>query len=119
MAVYAGLGDCTDPVVAVAESDLESADRRVLAMLAAKGIDASLVVSAAGLALLRDYAVQVATALAAQRGAVEPDSPLWKKRDAARDAAKEWAALIDRESLGLAAAGTGTAGYASIPLGRA
>lgn len=119
MAIYANLSDCTDPIVTVDEADLESADRAVEAILRGKGIDPAAVVEAGALAMLADLAATLAMARAANRRAVESDSPLWPKADSYRRAANEIAARLDRESLGLAAAGSGSAGYGPIPVGRA
>ena len=119
MALYAQLTDCTEPVVVVEESDLEAADRLIGALLRNKGIDPAQVTDLAGLALLRDLAVSYATADAAMRGAADGgDSVMWAKHKAYTQRAQALAMRVDRESLGLAAAGSGSAGYASIPLGR-
>jgi hypothetical protein len=120
MATYAGLADCTDPVVTVEESDLEAADRMVAALLRNKGIPPASVTDADGLGLLRDFAVAEATANAARRQAVEgdPNSGMWAKYAAYTKHAVAVGQRIDRESLGLAAAGSGSAGYAAISLGR-
>ena len=120
MGVYAGLTDCTDPVAVVEEQDLEAADRTVLALLRNKGIDPTRVTDAEGLELLRDLAVADATAGAARRLAVEGagDSVMWSKHKFWTAHAIALGARINRESLGLAAAGSGASGYGSIPLGR-
>lgn len=120
MAIYVGLTDCTDPVVSVEETDLEAADRTVLALLRNKGIDPSLLVDTDGLALIRDFAAAEATANAARRQAVEGagDSVMWAKHAAYTKWAVALGQRIDRESLGLAAVGAGSAGYASIPVRR-
>ena len=119
MARYAELFDCTDPVVTVEEADLERADGLVARLCTAKGIDPlDTGISAAGLVLLRDLAVAEAIAAAARRGAVEGDSPLWAKHKAWQAEAIRLGQQVDRETLGLAAAGSGSAGYGSITLGR-
>ena len=120
MAIYAELTDCTDPVVTVEETDLDAADRTVLALLRNKGIDPTLVVDADGLALLCDLAVAEATANAARRQAVEgtSDSAMWAKHAAYTKQSMVLSQRIDRESLGLAAVVSGSAGYGSIPVGR-
>ena len=123
MALYAQLTDCTEPVVVVEESDLEAADRLIGALLRNKGIDPAQVTDLAGLALLRDLAVSYATADAAMRGAhdaeyAESNSVMWAKHKNYLLRAERLETRVDRESLGLAPAGSGSAGYASIPLGR-
>lgn len=121
MALYAGLADCTDPVAVVEDLDLEAADRTVLALLRNKGIDPRLVTDADGLALLRDLAVADATAGAARRLAVEgaAESVMWSKHKFWTAHAIALGQRVNRESLGLAVAGSGASGYGSIPLGRA
>jgi limonene-1,2-epoxide hydrolase len=119
MATYAELADCSDPVVVVEEGDLEAADRMIAAVLRNKGIDPVGVVDVDGLALLKDLAVSEAIRLAATRGAADGETVLWRKVDEYRRRAQELAMRVDRESLGLAASGSGSAGYASIPVGRA
>lgn len=119
MAVYAAVSDCTDPVVTVEESDLEAADRLIGALLRNKGIDPAEVVDPDGLALLTDLAVSYATADAAMRGAADSgETVMWSKHRSYTQRAQGLAMRVDRESLGLAAAGSGGAGYASIPVGR-
>jgi hypothetical protein len=120
MGIYAGLADCTDPVAVVEESDLDAADRTVLALLRNKGIDPTQIVGAEGLALLRDFAVADATASAARRLAVEGagDSVMWSKHKGYTQHALSLGQRINRESLGLALTGSGASGYGSIPLGR-
>ncbi|MBV5274453.1 MAG: hypothetical protein JZU52_12690 [Lamprocystis purpurea] len=118
MALYATVEDCRDPLVSVGEADLLAADRAVEALLRNLGIDPAAVVDAAGRALLQDLAVAEATATAATGAAVESDSPLWAKAAAYRAQAKVLAARCNREALGVAALGSGAAGYASITLGR-
>lgn len=115
---FAALSDCDDPVVVVEESDLLHADKIVLAILRNKGIDPDEVASAEGLDLLCALAVGEATARAAKRGAVEGDAALWKKYETYGKDARELSLRIDRESLGLAAMGSGAAGYGSIRIGR-
>lgn len=120
MARYCSLADCTDPVVRVDESDLDAADRRVLALLRGSlGVEPDDVTSQDGLDLLRDLASAEATAAAARRQAVEGDSGMWRKWEAYRSEAREAASRINRESLGIEAAGSGASGYTAIPLGRA
>lgn len=119
MAVYAAVSDCTDPVVVVEETDLESADRLIGALLRNKGIDPADVIDPDGLALLRDLAVSYATADAAMRGAADGgESVMWTKHRSYTQRAQGLAMRIDRESLGLSETGSGGAGYASIPVGR-
>ncbi len=121
MATYAGLGECTDPVVTVEESDLDAADVTVRRVLTNKGIDpADAGISADGLALLRALAIAEATAAAARRGAADggQDSAMWAKQRAYLAEAMRLTQSIDRESLGLAVVGSGAAGFGSIPLGR-
>ena len=123
MATWADLADCTDPVVVVEEAQLEQADIAIGAMLRRLGIgaDAETDMSADGLALLRRLAVQIGTAEAAtasmQSGG--QDDVMRAKADSYRRMAQETARLVDRESLGLAAAGSGAAGWGSITVGRA
>lgn len=118
MARWASIGDCYDPVVVVEEADLEAADRLVDAILSQQGIDPAEVTPPAGLALLRDLGAALATARAAMRGAVEVESPLWRKQQGWKEMADALAKRVDRESLGLAAPGSGLSGYGSIPVGR-
>lgn len=119
MGLYAGLADCTDPVVEVAESDLEAADRTLRALLRNKGIDPDAVTDTDGLALLKDLAVLEATATAARRGAADGgDTALWAKVKSYTAEAMRLAQRVDRESLGLATVGSGASGYGSIPVGR-
>lgn len=121
MAVYADLADCTDPVVIVEESDLESADRLVITLLRNRSVDPDDVTDADGLALLKDLAVAYATTDAARRGAhdAEQGSVMWAKHKSYRDRARDLSQMINRESLGIAATGSGASGYAAIPIGRA
>lgn len=117
--MYAGLADCIDPVVEVVESDLESADRIIAALLRNKGIDPAMVTGAEGLALLRDLAVMEATATAARRAAADGgDTVMWAKVRAYTAEAVRLSQRIGSESLGLVATGTAAAAFASIPLER-
>jgi hypothetical protein len=120
MGLYAGLTDCTDPVVTVEETDLEAADRLVTTLLRNRSVDPADVTDPDGLALLRDLAVAYATTDAARRGAHDADagSVMWAKHKSYRDRARDLAQMVNRESLGLAATGSGAAGYAAIPMGR-
>jgi len=85
------------------------------------GADAEADISADGRALLRRLAVQIGTAEAAlasmQSG--QQDDVMPAKESRYRKLAQETARLVDRESLGLAAAGSGAAGWGSITVGRA
>lgn len=118
MSTYAQRTDCNDRLVPVEAADLDAADRMIRALLRNKGIDPAEVTDTDGLALLRDLAVAEATRVAAARNAADGDTVLWKKADEARKRAQELAMRVDRESLGVAAVGSGSAGYGSIPVGR-
>jgi len=102
----------------VEESDLDQADRRVGMLLKNKSIDPDEITDFGALDLLRDLAVALATGLAATRGADSADSGMYEKAKAYESQAKTLAAGIDRESLGLAEPGSGSAGYGSISVGR-
>lgn len=119
MGIYAGLSDCADPVVEVAEEDLVHADRVVGRTLKGRGIDPDLVVADDALELLRDLAVAEATARAAARLAADGgDTALWAKQRYYQADAIRIGATISRETMGLESLGSGTVGYSSIPVGR-
>lgn len=118
MSIYAQRTDCNDPVVRVEATDLDAADRMIRALLRNKGIPPDDVTDAEGLALLRDLAVAEASRIAAARGAADGETVLWKKSEEFRKRAQELAMRVDRESLGVAVVGSGSAGYGSIPVGR-
>lgn len=120
---YADLADCTDGVVTVEQDHLDRAARRVAALLRTRGISASdeAEIGAEGADLLRSLAVAWATEIAAVRGLASgaPDDVLKAKAVAYAAEGKDLAALVDRESLGVAEPGSGAGGYFSIPVGRA
>lgn len=119
MSRFAGLADCTDPVVQVEASDLEQADVDVRTVLRNKSLDPEAVTDADGLALLRELAVAYATHQAAARAAADGgDTVLWRKADHYRRRAQDLSQRVNAETLGLAAAGSGAAGFGAIPLGR-
>lgn len=120
MARFSSLADCTDPVVRPDESDLEAADRHLITLCRNRGVDlATAAPDADGLELLRMTAVAYALSLAAQRSAADSaDGVMWKKYDTYRTQARDLGLTVNRESLGVTVAGSGSAGFASIPTGR-
>jgi len=119
MARFADSADCVDPLVFVEEAQLEAADRTILALLRNKGVDPDEVTGDEGLGLLRDLAVAFASADAAAKSAHDGgESVLWAKQRWYTETATRLAQRVARESLGLAAAGSGASGFGSIGVGR-
>lgn len=119
MAVYAGLADCTDPVVTVEESDLEDADRYIRTLLRRIGVDPDAATPGAdGLDLLRRLAVAHATMIAALRGAADGETVLWRKHESYRTQAAGLEKAVNAETLGLSAPGGGASGWGNVAVGR-
>lgn len=115
---FATLGDCTDPVVRVAQEHLDQADTYVDSLLAGRSIDVETTVpSETGLRLLRDLAVAYASYVAAVDGAAQEGSVLWKKADIYKTRFLNLAHSVSRESLGIVDADA-TSGFGFAPLER-
>jgi len=113
---YATLGDCSDPVVRVAQEHLDQADTYVDSLLAGRSIDLDAATPTdTGWRLLRDLAVAYASYVAAVDGAAQDGSVLWKKADVYKTRFLNLAHLVSWESLGIVDA---TSGHGFAVLGR-
>ena len=116
MARYADVADCTDPAITVTDQHLLQADSDVDGDLRKLGLTtADIAALTLPNAQLTALAVAYASRVAALDGAIGEQSPLLDKARQYATLARERAARLTREALGLDAP---TGGYGTVEIGR-